>query len=93
MLTGSYRVPSMTLTGSVMRDIVLIGKIIGVKVAYSDHRCSVPMVEELARLFSEARVGGMMGGKSGITVVHMGCGEAGTSAPAERRHTLRARRF
>lgn len=80
MLTGSYRIPSPTLTGSVMRDLVLIDKVIGVKVAFSDHRCSVPTVEELARLFSEARVGGMVGGKSGITVVHMGRGAAGTAA-------------
>lgn len=79
MLTGSYRVPSPTLTGSVMRDIVLIDKVIGVKVAYSDHRCSVPAVEELARLFAEARVGGMVGGKSGLTVIHMGRGAVGTA--------------
>lgn len=83
MFTGSYRVPSPTLTGSVMRDMVLIDKVIGVKVAFSDHRSSVPTVEELARLFSEARVGGMIGGKSGLTVVHMGRGAVGTKALAE----------
>ena len=77
MLTGSYRIPSPTLTGSVMRDLVLIDKVIGAKVALSDHRSSAPTVEELARLFSEARVGGMVGGKAGICVVHMGSGATG----------------
>lgn len=77
MLTGSYRIPSPTMTGSVMRDLVLIDKVIGTKVAASDHRSPAPTVEELARLFSEARVGGMVGGKAGISVVHMGAGAAG----------------
>ena len=77
MLTGSYRIPSPTLTGSVMRDLVLIDKVIGTKVAASDHRSPAPTVEELARLFSEARVGGMVGGKAGIAVVHMGAGATG----------------
>ena len=79
MLTGSYRIPSPTMTDSVMKDLVLIDKVIGVKVALSDHRCSVPTVEELARLFSETRVGGMVGGKAGLAVVHMGRGALGTA--------------
>ena len=77
MLTGAYRIPSPTLTGSVMRDIVLINEVIGTKVALSDHRSSAPTAEELARLFSEARVGGMVGGKSGLAVIHMGAGSTG----------------
>ena len=79
MLTGSYRIPSPTMTGSVMRDIVLIDKVIGTKVALSDHRSSAPTVEELARLFSEATVGGMVGGKAGLAVVHMGAGATGVA--------------
>lgn len=79
MLTGSYRIPSPTMTDSVMKDLVLIDKVIGAKVALSDHRCSVPTVEELARLFSEVRVGGMVGGKAGLAVVHMGRGALGTA--------------
>lgn len=77
MLTGAYRIPSPTLTGSVMRDIVLINEVIGTKVALSDHRSSAPTAEELARLFSETRVGGMVGGKSGLAVTHMGAGSTG----------------
>lgn len=70
--TGSYQIPSPTLTGSVMRDIALIDKVIGVKMALSDHRCSHPSGEELRRLVSDVRVAGMISGKPGILCVHMG---------------------
>lgn len=72
MLTGNYRFPSPTLTGDVERDIALIDKIIGVKIALSDHRSSAVSVKELARLGTEARLGGMISGKAGIVVLHMG---------------------
>nr|WP_321501128.1 beta-aspartyl-peptidase [uncultured Dethiosulfovibrio sp.] len=75
--TGSYQIPSPTLTGSVMRDIALIDKVIGVKMALSDHRCSHPSVEELRRLVSDARVAGMISGKPGIVCVHMGSESSG----------------
>ena len=60
-LTGSYELPSQTITGSVGDDIALIEEIIGVKVAISDHRCSIPTTEELTRLAGEARVAGPCG--------------------------------
>lgn len=72
MLTGNYQVPTKTLTGSVLRDVTLVDKIIGVKVAMADHRSSVITPHELARLGSEARLGGMLGGKPGFVVIHMG---------------------
>ncbi len=75
MLTGNYRYPTETLTGDVERDIVLIDKIIGVKIAVSDHRSSAITAGELARLGTEARIGGMLSGKSGIVVMHMGSAE------------------
>lgn len=46
--TGCYRVPTVTITGSIMKDIINIDKIIGVgEIAISDHRSSQPTVEEL----------------------------------------------
>ncbi|SMG25925.1 beta-aspartyl-peptidase [Dethiosulfovibrio salsuginis] len=75
--TGSYQIPSPTLTGSVMRDIALIDKVIGVKMALSDHRCSHPSLEELRRLVSDVRVAGMISGKPGIVCVHMGSESSG----------------
>lgn len=41
MLTGAYRVPSPTISGSVERDVALIDHIIGVKFVVSDHLSTV----------------------------------------------------
>lgn len=76
--TGSYELPPQTITGSVRRDIIIIDKIIGVgEVAVSDHRSSEPTVQELKRLATEARLGGMLSGKPGIAHFHMGSGKDG----------------
>lgn len=75
--TGSYEYPIMTITGSAKNDIVFIEEVIGAKVALSDHRSSNLTFEELARLASYVRVGGMLSGKAGILVVHMGDGKEG----------------
>ena len=72
MLTGAYTVPSPTLTGSIQKDIAFIEPVIGVKTAISDHRSSAPCTEELCRIASHARVGGLLGSKAGVTVFHMG---------------------
>ncbi|HWQ58992.1 MAG TPA: beta-aspartyl-peptidase, partial [Clostridia bacterium] len=72
MLTGCYCFPSPTLTGDVMRDIALIDKAIGVKLAISDHRSSGVTGEELARLATQTRIGGMLSGKPGIVILHVG---------------------
>lgn len=74
-LTGSYGYPSVTLTDSVKKDITYINEIIGVKIAVSDHRAPSTTKEELARLASDARVAGMLSGKAGVVVVHMGEGK------------------
>lgn len=73
--TGSYSVPSVTLTGGITRDIMFIDKVIGVKVAISDHHDSNCTREELARMASEARVAGMLNGKPGMVHVHLGRGK------------------
>jgi beta-aspartyl-dipeptidase (metallo-type) len=74
-LTGSYGYPSVTLTDSVKKDITYINEIIGVKIAISDHRAPSTTKEELARLASDARVAGMLSGKAGVVVTHMGEGK------------------
>jgi len=74
-ITGSYEYPTITLTGQVKKDIVFIDEIIGAKVALSDHRSPNVSFDELARLASDVRVAGMLSGKAGILVVHMGNGE------------------
>lgn len=75
-LTGSYRMPARTLTGSVRDDLVLFPDIVGVgEIAIADHRGSHPTVHELARLAADARVGGMLAGKAGTVLVHVGDGD------------------
>lgn len=75
--TGAYSYPSPTLTGEVKKDIAFVEEIIGVKIALSDHRSSSLSEDELARLASDARIAGMLSGKAGIVVAHMGDGEDG----------------
>ena len=75
--TGSYKTPSITITGSVAKDIMFIDKVIGVKMALSDHRSSHFTFEEITRLASEARVSGMLSGKPGLVHIHMGAGKDG----------------
>lgn len=78
MYTGSYRVPADTLTGDVARDVTLIDPIIGVgEVAIADHRSSQPTAGELRRLAADARLGGIVAGKSGVILVHVGDGSDG----------------
>ena len=73
MHTGSYQVPVVTLTGSIRKDLVCLPAVIGVgEVAIADHRSSHPSVEELTRIASDARVGGMLSGKKGTLFLHLG---------------------
>ncbi|MGF1734927.1 beta-aspartyl-peptidase [Photobacterium satsumensis] len=72
MHTGSYEVPTKTITGSIRDDIAFIPPILGVKIALADHRCSFPTTEELARIVSDIRIAGMLSGKRGVMHIHMG---------------------
>ncbi len=75
--TGAYQLPTPTVTGSVRDDLMLIDRVVGAKIAVSDHRSSQPGVRDLTFLASECRVGGMLAGKTGIMHVHVGPGESG----------------
>jgi beta-aspartyl-dipeptidase (metallo-type) len=78
LLTGSYGVPPVTLTGSVERDLMLIDLFVGVgELAISDNRSSQPTRAELARVAAQARRGGMLAGKAGIVNLHLGDGPGG----------------
>ncbi|MFI2810716.1 MULTISPECIES: beta-aspartyl-peptidase [Microbulbifer] len=73
MHSGSYQFPVNTLTGSVRTDIMLVDNIIGVgELAISDHRSSHPSTAELLRVASDARVAGLLSGKSGVISIHVG---------------------
>lgn len=74
--TGSYQVPVKTLTDRVEDDIIFIDKIIGVgEIAISDHRSSQPTFEELVKVATAARNGGILAGKAGVLEIHVGDGD------------------
>lgn len=72
MHTGSYEVPTRTITGNVRDDIAFIPPVLGVKIALADHRSSFPTHQELLRLVSDIRVSSLLAGKKGVLHVHMG---------------------
>ncbi|MEZ9834588.1 beta-aspartyl-peptidase [Vibrio breoganii] len=77
MITGSYFLPSPTITGSVMRDIAFIDPVVGVKLAVSDHRGPYITHEGLADLVAQVRNAALVSGKAGIITVHAGAGKKG----------------
>lgn len=78
IMTGSYEIPLNSITGDPRRDIIIIDKILGIgEIAISDHRSSQPTKDELKRIMTQARLGGMLSGKAGAVQLHMGIGKAG----------------
>ena len=74
MLTGAYGYPGPTFFGDIEADIMLIERCIGVKISMADHRSSSPTGEELIKVATSARRGGLLSGKAGIVCIHMGSG-------------------
>lgn len=73
--TGSYDIPTKTLTSSIKSDLMLVDKFIGVgEIAISDHRSSQPTYTSFTDVLANARVGGLLSGKAGIVNVHIGNG-------------------
>lgn len=77
--TGAYQYPSPTITESILSDIILIDKVIGVKIALSDHRASHPTIDEFKKVTSEARAAGVLSGKAGVVHIHVGGEKLGLS--------------
>lgn len=76
-LTSAYQYPPLTLTGSVMKDIVFVNEILGCKLAIADHRGSHPTREEIIRLVSDIRMAALVSGKPGVLHMHTGADPAG----------------
>ena len=71
--TGHYGVPPVTFTGTVRDDLLFIAEVLGVgEIAISDERAPQPTPAELARVVIDAKVGGMLSGKAGVTHFHVG---------------------
>ena len=70
--TGGYQLPAVTLTDSIVCDLALIDKVIGVKIALFDILASHPSKETLKELASKVWLGGRLGGKPGLMHAHLG---------------------
>ena len=72
MLTGCFKIPPPTLTGSIRKDLYLIEKVKGIKTAISDPTSAHHTWRDLAEIASEVRIGAGMVKKGAITHVHVG---------------------
>ena len=72
MYTSNYALPPSLLSKTIRDDIFLVPEVLGVKIAHSDHRSSFPTHDEMLRILSDVRVGGMIAGKIGVLHIHMG---------------------
>lgn len=77
MFTGAYGLPGPTITGEPDRDVVFIDEVLGMKMAISDHRAPNVSQEEFIKVASKLRVAGMLSGKPGVLVLHMGDAPSG----------------
>ena len=77
LMTGAYPWPGPSITGDPGRDILFCEKVLGAKLALSDHRSSNIGAKELIDLGSRVRVASMLSGKPGMVTLHMGDGKRG----------------
>jgi beta-aspartyl-dipeptidase (metallo-type) len=74
--SGGYNVPPTTITNSIRNDIMFIEEVIGAgEIAIADERSTGPKPRELARIATDAYVGGMLSRKAGVTHFHVGDGK------------------
>ncbi len=73
---GSYRLPVQTITDSILKDIMVIDKAIGIgEIAIADHRNGAPTYEQFVQAAADSRVGGLLSGKAGVVNIHVGPGK------------------
>jgi len=72
MFTSYFGIDPITITGSIMDDMIFIDKVLGCKVAISDERSSYPTTLELLRHLRDIHVGGLISGKGGLLHIHLG---------------------
>ncbi|MBW2121101.1 MAG: beta-aspartyl-peptidase [Deltaproteobacteria bacterium] len=70
--SGSFNVPSPTITGSVRNDVTVIDKVLGVKFAISEAMASFASLSDLAEVAKDSFLGGLIGGKKGVVHIHVG---------------------
>lgn len=74
---GNYRLPVKTVTDSIIKDMMVIDKAIGIgEIAIADHRNGAPTLEQFTHAAADARVGGLLTGKAGVVNIHVGPGQS-----------------
>lgn len=71
-LISNYVIPVETVTGSIEKDITMIDPVIGVKSVLAEPKASFPTDNELIRIATAIRRGGLLSGKAGLIVFHIG---------------------
>ncbi|MFP4461262.1 MAG: beta-aspartyl-peptidase [Thermotogota bacterium] len=78
LVTGSYALPLVTLLNNLQEDMVFVPEYIGIgEIAISDHRSSGITIDEFRRILLNARVAGMLSGKVGKAIIHVGAVKTG----------------
>lgn len=78
--TGSYAIPTVTITGTIAEDLILVDKIIGTgEIAIADYRSSQPTFHAFAQLSAQTNTAGLISGKAGVVHIHVGDGKEGLS--------------
>jgi beta-aspartyl-dipeptidase (metallo-type) len=71
--TGGYNVPPTTIMKSVREDLMFIDEVVGAgEIAISDARGMDPDPREIAKVATDAFVGGKLARKAGLTHFHVG---------------------
>jgi beta-aspartyl-dipeptidase (metallo-type) len=78
LMTGGFQRPFPTLTGSVARDLFLVDRIVGVKIALGEHRATRFRDHELSELAGQLEW--LSGATGKACVLHSHLGEAGDPA-------------
>lgn len=77
IMTGGYPLPSPTLTGCIRQDMALVEKVRGGKLALADHRVNPVTPQDILRIATDVRVGGMLRGFVGMLIMHVGASKEG----------------
>lgn len=73
IMTGGWGVPTVSLTGSVQSDLILIEKVVAMgELAIADPLSTQPNLDDLAKVAAQCRLGGLIGKKAGVLHLHVG---------------------
>ncbi len=72
LITGSFHLPAVTLTGSVRGDLAFVDQVLGVKFAINEPMAADVTIDQAVAASSEALLGAGIAGKRGVVHMHVG---------------------